>query len=115
MNRRDFLKVAAAVVAARALPIPALPVEAPAGEWISLDVLRRTVQTLQNNRAFIMNDGWMAIVHPDIERDLIEITARQQWKAAYRQARMELKKMASDMMAQGEFGIIEDVRFIESA
>ena len=111
MNRRDFLKVALGLLGAPLLP--PIPQPEVAGEFVSVDVLQRAAQLLGATSASI-EGYYVAFVHSTVFDDIMrELTPREAWKLAYRQARVQLKQMAVELMAQPEIGSYESFRFIE--
>ena len=113
MDRRGFFKAAAALVVASRLPIPKIAESAPLGEFVSIDAIKRAADALKENTLLASGGDYIIFCHPDVERDIRRITAKQEWKAAYRRARMELKKMFGDTR-QTEFGSVESMRFVVS-
>ena len=119
MDRRNFFKIIAGVAAApfvAKLPVAeaaigrgALFSEPPIGEFISIDTVQRAKEALTRQG---VKGPYICIVHPDAERDLRDIAARERWKNAYRKERIAQKKLVR--LAGNEIGRIDSVRFILS-
>jgi ABC-type amino acid transport substrate-binding protein len=84
MDRREFLKIAAAVPAAAALP--GLAEARPA---LSLASIKVALQGIRQGA----DSDWYAIVHPQQERDLRDLAARERWSGAYRDWRKDGKPL----------------------
>src|SRR3954466_15208197 len=83
MNRRDFLKASAALVASSQLPATAVGVDG----GIDVATLRRMAWELNLNAALV-NSGWYCVVHPDQYDDILKIHARGSWDDSWRQYRI---------------------------
>ena len=125
MNRRTFFKIiagaAAAPFVAKLLPegvnrfFPeaggaSMFQEPPIGEFISIDTVQRAKELLASHA---VKGPYVCLVHPDAERDLRDMIARERWKAAYREERITRKKMMRPL-ANNEIGRIDNVRFVVS-
>lgn len=108
VDRRDFLKMALGLLGAPLLP--SIPPPAPTGGFVSIDVIRRAVAQLEANNAV---GPWTVLVHPSLEADLKVMLAKERWKLAYREARLQIRGL-SRVIANGEIGTLENVRFISS-
>lgn len=119
MDRRDFLKLAAAVPAAAALPALAFG-EAP----ITATEIKDAVEKVWG----YSQGPWYIFLHPEQERALRDLQARERWQFAYqawrKDGRPELTcQQVLDKYAPisewefpartGEVGSFENIRFIE--
>ena len=110
MNRRDFFRLSASILAAPLLAyLPATTEAAPDTGFISIDAVRRAKDLLEANQAA---DSYVVFVHPDVTRDITHFMARHKWKHAHRQARLEIKNMAR--LVNGQIGRIDQIRFIRT-
>ena len=97
MNRRDFLKVATAIAASRAVPLPHFTGEGIDEKLISIDDLRRIVKILKQNKIL---EGGLISLNPTqrayelLQRNAIFAPTKEIWKLAYRQARVQLSEMS---------------------
>lgn len=120
MDRRDFLKVAAAVPAAAALPavVEARPV-------LDLAAAKAAMQKVWS----YPSGDWYVLIHPQQERDLRDLQARERWKVAHKAWRKDGKPPMTCQAVldkytpvtewawparQDEIGSYENIRFIES-
>ena len=80
MNRRGFLGAFLGSLSAVALP-----------RWLKwfFAPANNTVAWRMYSKPVVLNAGWLCCVHPDCERDLRDLRAREKWKIAYQQARTE--------------------------
>lgn len=131
MKRRDFLKFAAAAPALGLVPLPSFHAAAPGG--ITVACLRRIVDELNAN----IVENYYAVMHPQVWLDLRRLEARSLWSIEYRKWREHrrrgerietlrevMERVQSELegyqpwlrsiSAQGEFGIYENFRFIQS-
>jgi hypothetical protein len=125
MNRRNFIRSAAALAAATALPTP------PSKDAIAQAMASLRFVLEENARLF--NDNWMCVIHPSAWVNVREIAARCRWEFAYRRYRIALRdgrcesldareileqfhdRRATDIGSRplsGELGRIEGIRFI---
>lgn len=121
MNRRDFLKLAAAAVASRAAPALPIPAEPEAqGGFFTIDAIRRAIETLQANHVPAAPAGYTILAHPSLADELAAVTCvKARWKLAYRQARVDLREWGAQISKGlrengGAIGRIESVRFVSS-
>lgn len=75
MDRRTFLKTAAAVPAMAYLPA------AEARPVLDVAAIKRVVSGMGIMQG--VDSPWVCIVHPSQEQDLRDLAAREQWKGAY--------------------------------
>ena len=78
--------------------------EASDNHYMSVDCIKRAVRFLKNQNAERINGAYACIIHPDCAYDL---TNDLNWKYPYQYA-------ASTQLYEGEIGMIEGVRFVES-
>ena len=104
MKRRDFLKASAAVCGTQLLP----------SVWLLNHITESLPRFECINPVTRALGSYVMFAHPDITRDLMTITAKERWKAAYRQARLELRGMFGRARMQGEVGTVERFRFVLS-
>lgn len=118
MDRRDFLKAAAAAPLAAYLP----GVEAAPG--LNAADVRRAITA----PGYQLGD-WYVVLHPQQERDLRDLQARERWAGAQLAWRKDGKPAMTcrqildkytpltelEFPAGADVGIIEGFRFIESA
>lgn len=88
---------------------------------ITLDMLRTVSARLRANSA---PQAWVAFVHPSVERDIRDVSARQRWRDAYREARCAGKGYLSPRQVLSAFppfvmpantGVLENVVFTRAA
>ena len=78
--------------------------EASDNHYMSVDCIKRAVRFLKNQNAERINGSYACIIHPDCAYDL---TNDLNWKYPYQYA-------DSHQLYEGEIGMIEGVRFVES-
>lgn len=120
MNRRDFIKAAAAGAAAVAAPLINQLIDASALASVP------RFQFVMNG-AQLDNGFYVCVMHPSCANDLRNMLAREQWAFAYRAWRMDgkppmscagildrYKPTSKTVDWNGEIGSFESFRFIES-
>lgn len=115
MNRRDFLKLAAAAVASRAAPsLPPIVSQEPTGEWVTIDAIRRAADTLRANAG---PGPYTIFMHSETALDLLEsLSPKERWRMAYRQARLDIRELGdrlTESLHANGIGRVESVRFIK--
>ena len=75
-----------------------------AGDKLTVEEIKKAVNTLKNANASKINGSWVAIVHPDAVYDLMN---DEEWIEASKYA-------GSDQIFKGEIGKLYGVRFVES-
>ena len=75
-----------------------------ATDVLTVDEIKKAVNTLKNANASKINGSWVAIVHPDAVYDLMK---DEEWIEASKYA-------GSDQIFKGEIGKLYGVRFVES-
>ncbi len=73
--------------------------------YLTVDCIKRAVRTLKSQNAEKIDGAYVCIIHPDCAYDL---TNDLNWKYPYQYA-------AQHQLFEGEIGMIEGVRFVESA
>ncbi len=74
-------------------------------DYLTVDCIKRAVRTLKSQNAEKIDGAYACIIHPDCAYDL---TNDLNWKYPYQYA-------AQHQLFEGEIGMIEGVRFVESA
>lgn len=112
MNRRDFFKAAMALLAAPSIPAAGMEYVWPR-QWLTrADIAARFESIDAAQRAA---DHFIVIMHPRNYDDLVrELTPKEKWKLAYREARVQIKNMAYEFRRVGQVGSYENFRFVES-
>lgn len=118
MDRRDFLKLTAALPA-----VVALPEIADARPVLTLANFKSAFAAVRQGQ----ESDWYCIIHPTQERDLRNLAARERWRCAYRDWRKDGRpEMAYQAILDkyrpihiwdvdvGEIGSYSNVRFITS-
>lgn len=84
MDRRDFLKAAAALPAAAVVPevVEARPI-------LSASSIRAVINQMMDNAALASSGDYVAFLHPRVHRDLIDLAARDRWREAHRSWRKD--------------------------
>ena len=77
---------------------------AEGNHYLSVDCIKRAVRTLKSQNAEKIDGAYACIIHPDCAYDL---TNDLNWKYPYQYA-------AQHQLFEGEIGMIEGVRFVES-
>ena len=80
MDRRGFLRAAFGLGAAPFLPMPVLGNDGP---WGFVPISWYAGQRITTDEV----GSYIAFVHPNVERDLRDMAARDQWRDAYREWR----------------------------
>jgi len=78
--------------------------KAEGNHYLTVDCIKRAVRTLKRQNAEKINGAYACIIHPDCAYDL---TNDLNWKYPYQYA-------ATQQLYEGEIGMIEGVRFVES-
>ena len=78
--------------------------QAQGNHYLTVDCIKRAVRTLKRQNAEKINGAYACIIHPDCAYDL---TNDLNWKYPYQYA-------ATHQLYEGEIGMIEGVRFVES-
>ena len=89
-------------VSARCMLIGGLP---EGNHYLTVDCIKRAVRTLKSQNAEKIDGAYACIIHPDCAYDL---TNDLNWKYPYQYA-------AQHQLFEGEIGMIEGVRFVESS
>lgn len=122
MNRRGFLGtligIAIAPVAS-ALP----PIQWARTGFVPISEYGYKGYEIGAARAGLLNDSWICIVHPDCERDIRNMVAKEKWRNASRQARVdkftgspqEILARYKPALMRGEEGKIYGVKLISIA
>ena len=95
------VQYAAGQVSARFLLKGGLP---EGNHYLTVDCIKRAVRTLKSQNAEKIDGAYVCIIHPDCAYDL---TNDLNWKYPYQYA-------AQHQLFEGEIGMIEGVRFVES-
>lgn len=103
INAGTNVQYADAQVAARYLLVGG-DATAANNHYMSVNVIRRAVRNLKNNKAKKINGSYVAIIHPDVAYDL---TGDDDWINASEYA-------GSMQIFEGEIGKIHGVRFVET-
>ena len=112
MNRRDFLRISAGLLAVPWLPAVRATAETDCGGWVSIDAAQRAIDLLKANGA---KWQWTIITHSSVADDLMAPwTPKEKWKFAYRQEKMAIREMMGGVLASGEIGRCENIRFVMS-
>lgn len=121
MRRREFLKAAAALPLAAS--IPAVP-EAP----MTATRIKAMIEAFSSDAAALRPNGpWFCILHPQQERDLRDLAARERWRLAHRDWRTDGKPPMSTRAILDKYrpihawdvdvtevGSYESIRFVTS-
>lgn len=116
MNRRGFLGVLFSALAA-----PFVPALKPKPLEFGFVENFRWVESAGFNRAADLNEQWVAFIHPDIERDIRDMAAREAWAHAHRSWRVagcpelgprEIRARYRAVAMPAETGRIKSFRFI---
>ena len=78
--------------------------KAQGNHYLTVDCIKRAVRTLKSQNAEKIDGAYVCIIHPDCAYDL---TNDLNWKYPYQYA-------AQHQLFEGEIGMIEGVRFVES-
>ena len=78
--------------------------QAEGNHYLTVDCIKRAVRTLKSQKAEKIDGAYVCIIHPDCAYDL---TNDLNWKYPYQYA-------AQHQLFEGEIGMIEGVRFVES-
>ncbi len=124
MNRRDFLRFAAAAPAAACIPAAASKLETVYAP-LSMAAIERAKAAMVAGYSM---GPWFAFVHSEVERDIRDIAARDRWYYASKAWRADGKPAMScreilakytpascmDFSGRPEIGTVEGFRFITS-